>query len=91
MTHEKNPGYWEAVKPLKVRTDYREEITDSPEVKSRDRRLSAWSRVLGLGGNGQVVHYCSSPKPWEDPKRKGDLEMVWWEFMVRMQLAALMR
>lgn len=50
MTHEKNPGYWNAVTPLKV------------------------------------LHYCSSPKPWEEVGRKGDLEMLWWQTFIAMQM-----
>lgn len=41
-TYEKNPGYWESIKPMKI------------------------------------IHYCSNPKPWDDPARKGELEMLWW-------------
>jgi lipopolysaccharide biosynthesis glycosyltransferase len=33
----------------------------------------------------QIIHYCSSPKPWEDGKRKGDLEMLWWTRFVAAQ------
>ncbi|GAB9468708.1 putative Glycosyltransferase [Globisporangium polare] len=43
LVNEKNPGYWNAIKPLKI------------------------------------LHYSSNPKPWEDPSRKGDLEMLWWQ------------
>jgi len=42
MTHNSQPGYWEAVGPIKV------------------------------------LHFSSSPKPWDAPDRKGDLEMIWW-------------
>ncbi|CAN0329506.1 unnamed protein product, partial [Laminaria digitata] len=52
-THEKNPGYWEAIGPKKI------------------------------------IHFCSSPKPWEDGKRKGDLEMIWWQRYVQMKMASV--
>ncbi|CAN0455495.1 unnamed protein product, partial [Ascophyllum nodosum] len=52
-THDKNPGYWEAIGPAKI------------------------------------IHFCSSPKPWEEGKRKGDLEMLWWERYVRMKVMTL--
>lgn len=26
----------------------------------------------------KILHFSSSPKPWEDVKRKGDLELLWW-------------
>lgn len=53
MTHEKTPGYWEAVQPVKV------------------------------------LHFSSSPKPWEEAKRKGDLEMLWWQHFLALQLRGL--
>lgn len=34
-----------------------------------------WDSVKPL----KIIHYCSSPKPWEDTKRKGELEMLWWQ------------
>lgn len=42
LTAKRNPGYWAAVRPLKI------------------------------------VHYSSSPKPWEDAQRQGELEARWW-------------
>ncbi|CAM9537169.1 unnamed protein product [Choristocarpus tenellus] len=50
ITHGKNPGYWEAIRPLKI------------------------------------LHYCSSPKPWEETNRKGDLEMLWWTKYVALKV-----
>mmetsp|Transcript_113069 Transcript_113069/g.303406 ORF Transcript_113069/g.303406 Transcript_113069/m.303406 type:complete len:228 (+) Transcript_113069:3-686(+) len=50
FTH-KNPGYWEAIKPIKI------------------------------------LHFCSSPKPWDAQAKKGDLEQVWWEHYLRSQMA----
>ena len=26
-----------------------------------------------------VLHFSSSPKPWECPEKKGELELIWWE------------
>lgn len=49
FTH-KNPGYWDAVKPLKI------------------------------------LHFCSSPKPWDCDAKKGDLEQLWWEYYLRSQM-----
>lgn len=53
MTHERNAGYWEAVKPLKI------------------------------------LHFSSSPKPWEEAKKKGDLEMLWWDAYLKMQMGGV--
>eukprot|EP00929_Paragymnodinium_shiwhaense_P038165 TRINITY_DN20218_c0_g2_i1.p1 TRINITY_DN20218_c0_g2~~TRINITY_DN20218_c0_g2_i1.p1 ORF type:complete len:293 (-),score=58.98 TRINITY_DN20218_c0_g2_i1:92-901(-) len=50
FTHA-NPGYWEAVKPIKV------------------------------------LHFCSSPKPWDPEAKKGDLEQLWWTYYLRSQMA----
>merc|ERR1712129_114666 len=49
FTH-KNPGYWDAIKPIKV------------------------------------LHFCSSPKPWDPEAKKGDLERVWWQHYLRSQM-----
>lgn len=40
-------------------------------------------------GERQVLHFSSSPKPWEEAKRKGDLEMLWWQHFVQLQLQGL--
>ena len=53
MTHEKAPGYWDAVKPIKV------------------------------------LHFSSSPKPWDAPGRKGELELLWWAAYTQAQVPAL--
>lgn len=52
MTHNKNPGYWTSISPLKI------------------------------------LHFSSSPKPWEAEgvKKKGELEMKWWQAFVQMQM-----
>lgn len=33
----------------------------------------------------KIVHYCSSPKPWETGDRKGDLEWMWWRVFMEAQ------
>ena len=40
-------------------------------------------------GEIRVLHFSSSPKPWEAPDRKGDLELVWWEVFLSSQVAGL--
>ena len=42
LSFEKNPGYWNAIKPIKI------------------------------------LHYSSSPKPWDATAKRGPLEMEWW-------------
>lgn len=39
--------------------------------------------------NLQIIHFCSSPKPWEEPKRKGDLEMIWWQRYLQMKVGSM--
>lgn len=34
----------------------------------------------------KALHFSSSPKPWEEAKRKGDLEMLWWQQFLHLQL-----
>jgi len=29
-------------------------------------------------GKKKILHFSSSPKPWLDSERKGELEMLWW-------------
>ncbi|KAG5178156.1 Glycosyltransferase, family GT8 [Tribonema minus] len=36
----------------------------------------------------KIIHFCSSPKPWEG-KKKGDLEMLWWAKFVTAQSSDL--
>lgn len=44
-----------------------------------------WNAVKPL----KIIHYCSSPKPWDDPKKKGELEMQWWAMFVESKLGGL--
>lgn len=37
----------------------------------------------------QIIHFCSSPKPWEEANRKGDLEMMWWQRYVQMKMGSV--
>lgn len=46
--------------------------------------LSSFFRVFG-----QIIHYCSYPKPWEDVNKKGDLEMLWWQKFIEMKTSAV--
>ena len=50
MTYEKQPGYWNSIKPIKI------------------------------------LHFSSTPKPWNNAEKKGDLEMIWWQFYIQSQL-----
>ncbi len=38
---------------------------------------------------GQILHFCSSPKPWEEAKRKGDLEIIWWQRYLKMKMGSV--
>ena len=42
-----------------------------------------WESICPL----KIVHYCSSPKPWEDAtlRRGGFLEEMWWKYYNEMQ------
>lgn len=46
------------------------------------RTKGYWNAVRPL----KIVHYCSSPKPWEDTSKKGELEMLWWKFFVQSKM-----
>ena len=48
------------------------------------RTKGYWNAVKPL----KIIHYCSSPKPWdsEGTKKKGELELKWWSFFVRSQM-----
>eukprot|EP00927_Polykrikos_kofoidii_P052152 TRINITY_DN45937_c0_g1_i1.p1 TRINITY_DN45937_c0_g1~~TRINITY_DN45937_c0_g1_i1.p1 ORF type:complete len:294 (+),score=59.55 TRINITY_DN45937_c0_g1_i1:105-986(+) len=35
----------------------------------------------------KVLHFCSSPKPWDAGAKKGDLEHIWWTHYLRSQMA----
>jgi len=49
------------------------------------RTRGYWDAVKPL----KIIHYCSSPKPWDDPKKKGELEMLWWTMFVESKLGGL--
>ncbi|KAH8059780.1 glycosyl transferase [Aureococcus anophagefferens] len=33
----------------------------------------------------KVLHFASVPKPWQDPKRRGELDDIWWSFYEKGQ------
>ena len=37
-------------------------------------------------GEVAVLHFSSSPKPWESPDKKGELELIWWKYFMQAQL-----
>ena len=41
-----------------------------------------WKAVEPL----KILHFSSSPKPWEEPNRIGDLEMIWWMYYTKAQI-----
>ena len=42
---------------------------------------------FGIADDGIVIlHLSSTPKPWDDTSRKGDLELIWWESFVEASL-----
>ncbi|CAK9072896.1 unnamed protein product [Durusdinium trenchii] len=34
----------------------------------------------------KVLHFCSSPKPWDPEAKKGDLEQIWWQHYLKSQV-----
>lgn len=34
----------------------------------------------------KVLHFCSSPKPWDPEAKKGDLEQLWWQHYLSSQM-----
>ncbi|RYG53798.1 hypothetical protein EON66_08020 [archaeon] len=54
------------------------------------RKAPGYWRSLG---EPKIIHYCSSPKPWDrvdehgKPPARGELEMVWWQCFLEFQLA----
>ncbi|CAJ1357453.1 unnamed protein product [Effrenium voratum] len=41
-----------------------------------------WQSLMPL----KVLHFCSSPKPWDAEAKKGDLEQIWWEHYLKSQM-----
>jgi glycogenin len=36
-----------------------------------------------------IIHFSSSPKPWQVPSKKGELELIWWQYFMLSQVATL--
>ena len=34
----------------------------------------------------KIIHFSSSPKPWEAPDKKGELELIWWQHFMAAQM-----
>ena len=37
----------------------------------------------------KILHFSSSPKPWDAPEKKGPLEMIWWNYLLESQMCRL--
>eukprot|EP00933_Yihiella_yeosuensis_P081087 TRINITY_DN94625_c0_g1_i1.p1 TRINITY_DN94625_c0_g1~~TRINITY_DN94625_c0_g1_i1.p1 ORF type:complete len:251 (-),score=41.69 TRINITY_DN94625_c0_g1_i1:213-965(-) len=37
----------------------------------------------------KILHFCSSPKPWDPEAKKGDLEQIWWQHYLKSQMGGL--
>ncbi|KAJ8608818.1 hypothetical protein CTAYLR_009358 [Chrysophaeum taylorii] len=46
------------------------------------RQPGYWNSIKPI----KILHFSSSPKPWEDAKKKGDLELVWWQHYAQMMM-----
>eukprot|EP00753_Platysulcus_tardus_P010676 PLAT2954.1.p1 GENE.PLAT2954.1~~PLAT2954.1.p1 ORF type:complete len:351 (+),score=162.19 PLAT2954.1:48-1100(+) len=47
------------------------------------KKPSYWAAVKPLS----IIHYSSSPKPWDAAASKGELELRWWAMFVSAQLS----
>ncbi|KAF0701185.1 Aste57867_8336 [Aphanomyces stellatus] len=47
---------------------------------THDTKPGYWDAV----GRVKILHCSSSPKPWENPAKKGELEMLWWHYYTEM-------
>jgi glycogenin glucosyltransferase len=47
-----------------------------------DKNPGYWNAI----GSIKILHFSSNPKPWENPMKKGDLEMLWWQLYTQSQL-----
>ena len=41
---------------------------------THERQPGYWNVI----GKKKIIHYSSSPKPWLDVQKKGELEILWW-------------
>lgn len=73
FTHAKRPGYWDQM------TCARRELPATPGATPE---LEGWHKPPPPGV--VILHYSSTPKPWADKAKKGDLEMLWWEWFTKM-------
>lgn len=38
----------------------------------------------------KIVHYSSTPKPWDSGAKKGELELLWWRYLLEFQTGMLL-
>lgn len=46
------------------------------------RQPGYWNIVKPI----KILHFSSNPKPWDSVSKKGDLEMLWWQYYTHMTL-----
>jgi len=75
------PDWWTG--PPATRLAFRYNAQRTMYWMTHAKRPGYWAAVEPI----KVLHFSSSPKPWDASNhKKGDLEMLWWERYVRMQL-----
>ena len=92
FTHEKRPGYWLSLGMApRRRVDGEKDGDDDDEGKEDKeeedkegkRRAAAGMDAAEPVAGIVILHYSSTPKPWAETKRKGELEIFWWDWFTR--------
>ena len=81
-------------RPTDARLPFRYNAQRTLHWLTHDQQPGYWAEACqsgggvsgGTGGSPAVLHFSSSPKPWQSPDKKGELELVWWKYFMQAQL-----
>lgn len=71
-------------RPAAARLPFRFNAQRTMHWLTHDKQPGYWDRCKPIA----VLHFSSSPKPWQVPDKKGELELVWWQHFMQAQLGA---
>jgi len=71
-------------RPESARLPFRYNAQRTMHWLTHDKQPGYWECCKPIA----VLHFSSNPKPWQVPDKKGELELIWWQYFMQAQLQA---
>jgi glycogenin len=71
-------------RPPSARLPFRYNAQRTMHWLTFDKQPGYWERCKPIA----ILHFSSSPKPWQVANKKGELELIWWQHFMEAQIGA---